>query len=296
MNKSPAVLILSTIFVILLGIFISVAGGQHGATVLLSSGIFISVFTLCGALIYCINWFFYVPAAIQKTEKYYDLVGSFTYLSVVLVALYFTPELSARAKLVVFMVIIWAFRLGAFLFIRIHRAGSDDRFDDVKINPLKFLLAWTLQALWVLLTVACALAIITSHQQPPMSGFAVLGVLLWGVGFVLEVVADQQKTQFRKDPANQNQFISSGLWAWSQHPNYFGEILLWLGVAILSIPVLMSWQYCVLLSPFFVCLLLIKGSGIPTLKEKAEKRWGNDPSYIEYTQSTPLIIPARPKL
>jgi len=290
MDKSPAVLFFAVIFVIALGVLMSIAGGQHGATFVLPiTSYSIAVFTFCGVLAFFINWVCYVPAAIYKTEKYYDLVGSITYLSLIATALYFSPEISNRAKLVSLMVVLWALRLGTFLFNRIHKAGSDDRFDEVKVNPLKFLLAWSLQALWVLLTLACALVIITSEKHVAIGGFAITGCLLWLVGFTVEVIADRQKAQFRKKPSNKGKFISTGLWAWSQHPNYFGEILLWLGMSIIAIPIMVGGQWFALISPVFVYLLLTKGSGIPTLQEKADKLWSDDVEYLAYIKRTPVF-------
>ena len=88
---------------------------------------------------------------------------------------------------------------------------------------------------------------------------------------------NQLKNLFRKDPANKEAFITSGLWSWSRHPNYFGEITLWTGIAIMAIPVLSGWQWVCLISPVFVTLLLTKVSGIPLLEKKAREKWGDDP-------------------
>jgi steroid 5-alpha reductase family enzyme len=91
-------------------------------------------------------------------------------------------------------------------------------------------------------------------------------VLLWVLGWALEVIADAQKSRFNADVANRGRFINTGLWSRSRHPNYFGEILLWVGVAVVAFPVLHGWQYVTLLSPFFVAFLLTRVSGIPLLE------------------------------
>ena len=205
-----------------------------------------------------------------------------------------TPDLSIRAKLAALMVIVWAARLAGFLFMRISQDGHDDRFDEIKAEPMRFLIAWTVQGLWVLLTAACALAIITGNNDQAIGLVGIIGILVWLFGFIVEIVADAQKRAFKRDPNNQGRFINTGLWAWSQHPNYFGEIILWIGMAILAVPVLANWQWLALVSPLFVILLLTKVSGIPMLQEKALKRWGNDEAYQRYSTTTSLLIPMPP--
>jgi len=254
----------------------------------------VPVFAICAVLAYLINWVVFVPANAAKTEHYFDLTGSITYLSVVAVAVALSDDLDARALIVAGMVVIWAARLGTFLFRRVRRDGRDGRFDEIKVNPLRFFSVWTIQGLWVLLTVACALAIITGAERESLGLFAWIGVAVWVIGFATELIADNQKSAFKRDAANQGRFITSGLWAWSRHPNYFGEIVLWLGVAIVAIPVLSGWRWVTLISPVFVTLLLTRVSGIPMLEERAAERWGDDAEYQRYTRTTSVLIPRPP--
>ena len=188
------------------------------------------------------------------------------------------------------MVLIWAVRLGSFLFIRAKQTGGDSRFDSVKHRFIPFLSWWSLQGLWVLINLAGALVILTTGKPESFGAFAVIGICLWVLGFAIEVVADQQKKTFRRDNRNDGKFISTGLWAWSRHPNYFGEILLWMGVAVMGLPVLSGWRWVALISPLFVIVLLTKISGIPILERRANKQWSEDPSYAEYVKSTPILI------
>jgi steroid 5-alpha reductase family enzyme len=179
--------------------------------------------------------------------------------------------------------------------MRIRAAGADHRFDAIKPSAPRFLLTWTLQGLWVSFSLAAALGAITSAARPDLDVFAVVGLVVWLVGMGFEVIADRQKQAFRNDPANKGQFIQSGLWAWSCHPNYFGEIVLWLGVAIIAFPALSGWQYVTLISPVFVYLLLTRISGVPMLEARADEKWGGQRDYEDYKARTPVLFPRLPR-
>ena len=257
------------------------------------------VFALCGALAFAVNWAAFIPAAIKQTEHYYDLTGGITYITVIVVAVLLSSALDLRSAIVAGMVLFWSIRLASFLFLRISRAGKDSRFDDIKNRPPRFFLAWTLQGLWVLLTAACAVAVITGGNREPLGVIGYVGIGVWTIGILIEIVADQQKSAFRADPANQGKFIDTGLWAWSRHPNYFGEIVLWTGMAIIAIPVLEGWQWATLISPVFVAFLLTKVSGVPMLEKAADERWGGQEDYEEYKRNTPVLVmkpPSRDRL
>ena len=245
-------------------------------------------------LAFLIQWLAFVPAYLLQTEKFFDLTGSVTYILLALVALLLSPDRDTRSLLLLAFILIWATRLGTFLFRRIQKAGKDGRFDDIKPSLVRFLGVWTLQGLWVLVTLSAALVAITTPVREPLGLPALIGTLLWGAGFAVEVVADVQKSRFRADPANSDEFIDSGLWAWSRHPNYFGEIVLWIGVALVAAPVLRGWQWLTLLSPLFVILLLTRISGIPILEERADEKWGGRDDYEAYKRNTPVLIPRPP--
>jgi steroid 5-alpha reductase family enzyme len=275
--------------VVLVGVGIAWAGGQGGATV---AGI--PVFALCVGLAFLIQWLAFIPAYLLQTEKFLDLTGSITYILVVVVAVLLSPAVDGRAILLLALVVIWAARLGTFLFRRIQKAGKDARFDEIKPSFIRFLSFWTLQGLWVTFTVAAALAAITTTTRKALDLFALIGFLVWVFGFAMEAVADAQKSRFRADPENKGKFIDSGLWAWSRHPNYFGEILLWIGVAIIALPVLRGWQWVTLISPVFVALLLTRVSGVPMLEKRADEKWGGQEDYEAYKARTPVLIPRPP--
>ena len=289
MERTKPKMIIALAIALLTALGLCLGGGDGGAKI--GS---ISVFAVCGMLAFAINWLVFIPANAAKTEKYYDLTGSLTYLSVVGAAIVLTPVVSTRAELAAIMVAVWALRLGSFLFVRISKDGQDDRFDEIKVAPLRFFFAWTLQGLWVLFTAAAALAIITGGVVKPIGLIGSIGIIMWLVGFIIESVADAQKRSFKRNPNNKSRFITTGLWSWSQHPNYFGEILLWTGMAVLAAPILQGWQWVTLISPVFVFLLLTRISGIPTLDKKAKARWGNDADYQAYIAKTSKLLPMPP--
>ncbi len=289
MNKNQT-WIIGIVVSIVLGTLLAIAGGQGSATV--GS---LAVFTLCVGAAYVINWAVFVPSFTAHTEKYFDLTGSLTYLSVTALAVIASDDLDLRAAIAAALVAVWAVRLGTFLFRRIRADGKDGRFDTMKHDFWQFLMTWTIQGLWVSLTAAAALAIITADERVELGVVGIIGIAIWIVGFAIEVVADQQKSAFKADPANAGRFITTGLWSWSRHPNYFGEMTLWTGMALLAVPVLSGWRWVVLISPVFVVVLLTRISGIPMLERRAEKRWGDEPEFRRYTDSTSVLIPLPPK-
>lgn len=273
---------------------IALAGSQSGATYPFA-GMNIPVLVVCAAVSFAINWMIFLPSWLAQTEHYFDLTGSLCFITLALLALNLSPNQDLRAIILTLIICIWAARLGSFLFLRVRQDGSDGRFDAIKPGFTRFLVTWSIQALWVFVTSAAALTAISSTQRAPLETVAYIGIVLWATGFLLEIVADRQKRRFKANPANEGRFISSGLWAWSRHPNYFGEILLWMGVAMVAAPVLSGWQLVSLISPVFVVLLLTRVSGIPLLEARSDKRWGSEPEYQSYKQNTPVLIPRPPK-
>jgi len=271
---------------ILIGLLVATAGSQGGNWI---AGV--PVFALLVGLAFLIQWLAFIPAYRQQTEKFFDLTGSFTYITISTLALLLSAGIDGRALLVWALVVTWAARLGTFLFRRVKKAGKDDRFDEIKPSFIRFLNVWTIQGLWVTFTLAAALVTITTAQRKELDLFALLGFLVWLFGFALEVVADAQKSRFNADPNNKGKFIRSGLWSRSRHPNYFGEIALWTGVMIIALPVLQGWQWVALISPLFVTLLLTRVSGIPLLEKKADQKWGGQADYEAYKKTTPVLIP-----
>ena len=244
-------------------------------------------------LAFLIQWVAYIPAYVFQTEKFYDLTGSLTYLSVTWYALILASGDFANANLantvIVLLISLWALRLGSFLFMRIHKDGEDKRFRTIKPSATQFFMTWTLQGLWVSLCSMCALTAISSDTGVVVNALFYFGLGLFVLGFSTEIVADNQKSKFRSFPENRDKFITTGLWAKSRHPNYFGEIVLWAGIAVMSFSSLEGWQYLTLISPLFTYILLVYVSGVRMLEARADKKWGHDEDYKKYKSNTPVL-------
>jgi steroid 5-alpha reductase family enzyme len=286
MNKADRNALIAIPIVLLIGVGVALAGSQGSAK---AFGLPLLAFVV--GLAFLIQWLAFIPAYLLQTEKFFDLTGSLTYICVTLIAVLLSPFVDGRSILLSILVVIWAVRLGFFLFRRIQKAGKDVRFDELKPSFFRFLNVWTIQGLWVTFTLAATLVAITTSVREELGVFAVVGALIWLFGFGFEVIADNQKSKFRANPENKGKFIRSGLWSKSRHPNYFGEIVLWVGVAIIALPVLRGWGWVAIISPLFVTVLLTRISGVPMLEKSADEKWGGQEDYETYKENTPVLIP-----
>ena len=243
---------------------------------------------------FVVQWIAYVPAYALKTEKFYDLTGSLTYLSIFIYCLIATQSIE-HVKfsniIVAGAIMIWAIRLGSFLFMRIAKDGKDKRFNLIKTSFSRFFMTWTLQGMWVFICSSSALVAITSPTGVIVNNIFILGFLLFFAGFVIEVIADNQKSKFRSIKENRDSFINEGLWSRSRHPNYFGEIILWLGITVMSISSFSGINYLAIFSPIFTYLLLNYISGIRILEARGNEKWGHLDEYNNYKENTPKLIP-----
>ena len=245
-------------------------------------------------LIFVIQWIAYIPAFIFKTEKFYDLTGSLTYIAAISFALYSTntsQSLDLGSLIIGAAIIVWAVRLGSFLFMRVHKDKKDGRFDTIKTSFSQFFMTWTLQGMWVFICSSAALVAIANPTGVPINIVFIIGLALFILGFVVEIIADNQKSAFRSIPENKDVFINEGLWARSRHPNYFGEITLWTGITVMGISTFEGMNYLALFSPIFSYLLLNYVSGVRMLEYRGQKKWGHLDAYVTYKKSTPKFIP-----
>tara|TARA_B100000475_G_scaffold191967_1_gene165330 strand:- start:870 stop:1751 length:882 start_codon:yes stop_codon:yes gene_type:complete len=282
---------ISVIIAFFIGALIAIGGSQNGAQYHGYPILFI-----CLMISFVLHWIAFIPAYLARTEKFYDIAGTVAYLSVLATASYLTMissnnNLQLRSIIAIILVLIWALRLGIFLFVRVLKAGEDRRFREVKQNFSKFLVWWSVSALWVFLTAANALTMIINNVSFTDDFYFYFGLSLWLIGFSFEALADEQKRRFKSDKKNKDAFISTGLWGISRHPNYFGEILLWVGMAVIALPTLIGWQYVTLISPIFIYFLLTRVSGVNLLEDRANQKWGGTEEYESYVKKTPVLIP-----
>lgn len=278
--------IIISIFLFLLALLIGYAGSLDGPSIFGYPGLM-----LIATVGFLIHWLVFIPSYLFKTEKYYDITGTIAYLVMTALAVFSADELNHRSQVVAVLIVVWALRLGLFLIVRVFQVGEDKRFHEVKKSFLRFLVWFSMSALWVFLTTANALTVILNNHPLIDDGYFLIGLMIWMIGFAFEVTADEQKRRFRNNPNNKGRFIRTGLWSISRHPNYFGEILIWVGMAIISFPVLSGWQYTTLISPLFVTLLLTRVSGINLLEASSDKNWGDMESYQQYKQQTSVLVP-----
>ena len=282
---------ISVIIAFFIGALIAIGGSQNGAQY---NGY--PILFICLIISFVLHWIAFIPAYLARTEKFYDIAGTVAYLSVLATASYLTVissnnNLQLRSIIVIILVLIWAFRFGLFLFVRVLKAGEDRRFREVKQNFSKFLVWWSVSALWVFLTAANALTMIINNVSFTDDFYFYFGLSLWLIGFSFEAIADEQKRRFKSDKKNKDAFISTGLWGLSRHPNYFGEILLWIGMAVIALPTLIGWQYVTLISPIFIYFLLTRVSGVNLLEDRANQKWGGTEEYESYVKKTPVLMP-----
>ena len=251
----------------------------------------INAFTFILFVAVILQIIFFIPSFLLKTEKYYDLVGSLTYIATVSLAYFSVENKTMLDSIIYFYVMVWALRLGIYLFRRVRNDGKDVRFEQAKRHFLWFLQYWMGQALWVSLTACTAIIGILSPEDDLLPVLAMIGMALWLSGFTIESVSDYQKRVFRKENNPSEAFIHTGLWSRSRHPNYFGEIMLWTGIAVIALNTLTGIEYITLVSPIFVYILLTRMSGINKLEQIADERYGHLEEYQRYKRNTPVLVP-----
>jgi steroid 5-alpha reductase family enzyme len=250
-----------------------------------------NAFTFILIIAVLLQVFFFLPSFILKTEKYYDLVGSLTYITTISIAYFSVENKTMIDSIIYFYVMVWASRLGIYLFRRVRNDGKDVRFEKAKRHFFWFLQYWMGQALWVSLTACAAIIAILSPEEDTLPVLAIVGMVLWISGFTIESISDYQKRVFRKENNPSESFIHTGFWARSRHPNYFGEITLWTGIAVIALNTLNGIEYITLISPVFVYILLTRMSGVNLLERIADERYGHLEEYQRYKRNTPVLVP-----
>jgi steroid 5-alpha reductase family enzyme len=246
------------------------------------------------AVALAVNGAFFAVAAVRKTDVVTDLSYSLTF-ALLAVVLLFTGAADPVQLVASLLVLLWAVRLGSYLFRRILRMKVDHRFDGMRDEPLRFARFWLLQAITVAVVMLPVSYLLDQEHPPGLGTWSAAGAVIWLVGLVVEAVADAQKSAFRAKEENRGQFIASGLWRYSRHPNYFGELLVWWGLFVFAVPVLHGAAFAVVIGPIFITVLLLFVSGIPLVERSADEKYGSDDAYREYKRRTSILVPLPPQ-
>ncbi len=241
-----------------------------------------------------VNGAFFAVAAARRTDVVTDLSYSLTFALLAIVLL-FTGAREPVQLVASLLVLLWAIRLGGYLFRRILRMKVDHRFDGMRDEPLRFARFWLLQAITVAVVMLPVSYLLDRDHPPGFGAWAAAGAAVWLAGLLIEAVADAQKAAFRAKEENRGRFIAGGLWRYSRHPNYFGEILVWWGLFVYAVPFLGGAAFAVATGPAFITLLLLFVSGIPPHERSADAKYGADPAYRDYKRRTSILVPIPPR-
>lgn len=236
------------------------------------------------------NLAMFVPAFIYKTDKLTDISYGLSFIFLTGFA-YVQSATKLPHVILTLLIFWWAVRLGGFLLYRVYKKGKDKRFDGMRENFLKFLRFWVLQGVSVFI-ILIGVLLYMQVDSPQLNILSFVGIAVFLAGLFIEALADLQKWHFTQDLKNKGKWIDTGLWAKTRHPNYLGEMMVWIGVYLYVLPSLVGNQVLwALASPVYIILLLLFASGIPLLEKSADKKWGADKDYQAYKKRVPKLIP-----
>lgn len=235
----------------------------------------------------------FLPAFLFRTDKLTDLSYSLSFIILAIIG-FFSSARAPSHVLVLVMVVLWGVRLGSYLFTRVLKTGKDARFDGIRERFWRFLGFWLVQGVVVWTVLLASLALFMAPGEVRAWSFAGVGVYL--VGLVVEAVADAQQSLFRNKAENKGKLLTGGLWRYSRHPNYFGEMLVWIGIFVFSLSGVDGWRILLAAaSPASIILTLLFFSGIPTVEKRMDERFGKGKEYLEYKRRTSVLIPWPPR-
>ena len=240
-----------------------------------------------------INFVFYLLAMWLKTDVFTDITYSSAIGLLAIIQFWNTASASLYSLLLLAAILAWAIRLGSYLFSRIRRIKTDHRFDRIRNSPLRFGIFWMIQALTVWIVLLPSLGIFGAQTGLPISGLEILSIALAIVGLLIESVADWQK--YRHKNHFPKQFMNTGLWKYSRHPNYFGELLFWWGLSMPGLVMFSGVEFLYYLGPLFLTLLLLFATGIPPMERAWKQKWGEDPAFQSYLSRTSILFLLPPK-
>lgn len=237
-----------------------------------------------------INLILFLIAFRFKSDKLTDISYALSFLTLDVIALAYASVINAYSIMLFLIVAIWSLRIGSFLLMRVLKVGKDRRFDGLRESFIRFGKFWLGQAVtaWVLMLPVT----MAQYRGGTIQAVAYAGIAVWLAGFLIEAAADYQKYAFKQDASNNGRWIQGGLWKYSRHPNYFGEITVWTGIYLCCFSALdLAGRLIGVSSPLLITLVLVFVSGIPILEKSAEERWGSQPAYRKYKARSRLLLP-----
>ncbi len=202
--------------------------------------------------------------------------------------------ISIRGLLVLALVIIWGMRLSLHIGLRNRGKSEDPRYRKWReewgahATVRAFFQVFLLQG-FLAVVILLPVTYILAHQNSDFTRIDALGTAVWLIGFGFEFVGDLQLAQFKNDPSNRGRVITSGLWRYTRHPNYFGEVTLWWGVWLIACSIPGGWR--TVFGPATISFLILFVSGIPLL----EKRYEGNIEFKEYKRRTSAFFPLPPR-
>lgn len=235
-----------------------------------------------------------------KFDLVTDFAGSTNFMLLACLSLFLGGNYGTRQVVLTILLCLSRAWLAGFLLTRVCRRKKDARFDEVRGNFFKFLAFWIFQMFWAF-TVSMPMVFANSRPatDEQLDALDYVGWVIYALALIVQVVADLQKYKFRADPANRGKFCTVGLWGWSRHPNYYGEIMMWWGAFIAVLPMVRQdgWSaagVASITSPVFTMIILLFGSGLPTAEGENLRRYyksGNGDAWEEYASKTsPLVL------
>lgn len=238
-----------------------------------------------------IQTIFFVIAFLLKIDKFTDITYASSFALLAFISLLIGGNATVYKVVLVLMVTSWALRLGGFLLYRVMQTGKDERFDQMRDNFVKFGTFWLIQAITVWVVSLAFIVVLAKDERLTFGAVSIVGFIVWLIGLAIEAAADFQKSAFKANPANRGKWVDTGLWKYSRHPNYLGEITCWIGVFVYCSTALDGIEFLTAISPIFIFLLIRFVSGVPILEKKYNERYKNDAKYAEYKKKTGLLIP-----
>ncbi len=236
----------------------------------------------------------FLLALVRKRNDIADVGWGLGFILVDLASLWISGNVTPRKLLILALVVLWGLRLAVHIGMRNRGKKEDYRYkqwrDDWGDNWVirSYLQVFLLQGVFMLL-ITFPIMLANTYDVRPLGLLDAVGVMVWAIGFLFESVGDYQLTQFVRNPANKGKIMKYGLWQYTRHPNYFGEVTQWWGVFLIVLSVPNAWMG--IIGPLTISFLILKVSGIPLLEKQFEGR----PEWEDYKKRTSAFFPWFPK-